>query len=74
MTLCMGAGTLPYMAPEVLMGRHNSLHDHITNRVDIYSLAVMMWEMLAGRQPWSGMSEAAVLAAVREVWGLCVCC
>jgi hypothetical protein len=26
---------------------------------------MMMWELLAGQQPWQGMSEVALIAAVR---------
>jgi serine/threonine protein kinase len=36
MTIATGAGTLPYMAPELLVGRGGGLHEHITNRCDIY--------------------------------------
>ncbi len=28
------------------------------------SLGMMMWELLSGRQPWYGLSEAAILASV----------
>jgi hypothetical protein len=34
---CMGAGTLPYMAPELLVGGlAGPVAQHATNRVDIY--------------------------------------
>jgi serine/threonine protein kinase len=37
MTRLPGAGTLPYMAPEVLMaGQSGGIHQPITNRCDIY--------------------------------------
>jgi hypothetical protein len=35
-TAVVGAGTLPYMAPELLEARTGGLHEHITNRVDVY--------------------------------------
>jgi serine/threonine protein kinase len=31
-----GAGTLPYMAPELLTARTGGWHEHVTNRVDVY--------------------------------------
>lgn len=41
-------GTFPYMAPETFDAPH---YDH---RADIYSLGVVMYEMLAGRNPFDG--------------------
>jgi hypothetical protein len=38
-----------------------------------HSLGMMMWEMLAGKGPWAGMSEAAILAAVRNGCGVVWC-
>ena len=42
-----GFGTAPYMAPEALKGAEPDA------RVDIYALAMMLWQMLGGRHPWS---------------------
>lgn len=39
-------GTLPYCSPEQLEG------DELDSRSDIYSLGVMMYEMLTGKKPW----------------------
>jgi serine/threonine protein kinase len=39
-------GTLPYCSPEQLEGRT------LDSRSDIYSLGVMMFEMLTGQKPW----------------------
>ncbi|WP_427160912.1 serine/threonine protein kinase [Aliinostoc sp. HNIBRCY26] len=39
-------GTLPYSSPEQLEG------EKLDNRSDIYSLGVMMFEMLTGAKPW----------------------
>lgn len=39
-------GTLPYCSPEQLEG------ENIDSRSDIYSLGVMMFEMLTGKKPW----------------------
>jgi serine/threonine protein kinase len=61
-TGAVAAGTLPYMAPELLVG--GTVTQHMTNRVDIYSMAMMMWEMISGSPPWQGMNDAAIVAAV----------
>jgi hypothetical protein len=53
-SLSMGRGTPYYMAPEMLQRRG----DH---RSDIYSLGVMLYEILCGRVPFTGDSEWEVL-------------
>ena len=37
-------------APEVLMGEHK-----VTDRADIYSLGVVLWELITGDLPRRGM-------------------
>ncbi|KYC37061.1 serine/threonine protein kinase [Scytonema hofmannii PCC 7110] len=44
-------GTLPYCSPEQLEA------DELDNRSDIYSLGVMMFEMLTGEKPWQPESD-----------------
>lgn len=44
-------GTLPYCSPEQLDGAE------LDNRSDIYSLGVMMFEMLTGQKPWQPETE-----------------
>lgn len=46
------AGTPAYMAPEQLLGHE------VTVRSDLYSLAVMAFEMLVGELPWSALDPA----------------
>ena len=46
------------MAPEVI--RH-SRYDH---RVDLYSFAIVLWEMLSGKLPYGELSPIAAAAAV----------
>jgi tRNA A-37 threonylcarbamoyl transferase component Bud32 len=48
-------GTAEYMAPELVMGQHYD------GRVDQFALAVVVYELLAGRPPFEGRSPAAVL-------------
>jgi Tol biopolymer transport system component len=53
-------GTLQYMAPE-------QLHGHDTDvRTDIFAFGAVVYEMLTGRQAFSGESQASVIAAILE--------
>lgn len=47
-------GTVYYMAPEVAHGRYGK-------EVDVYALAVMLYEMLTGDVPFDGESQAEIL-------------
>jgi tRNA A-37 threonylcarbamoyl transferase component Bud32 len=51
----MTIGTPDYMAPE------QGGHDPITYRADLYSLGVILYEMLAGELPFTGDTPVAVL-------------
>jgi hypothetical protein len=52
------AGTLAYMAPETLQNHP------LTERSDLYSFAVIMYEMLAERLLYSGLTMSQIMAHV----------
>ena len=52
-------GTPPYMSPEQAAGEHT-----LTPRTDVYSLAVVTYEMLSGDPPFTGTTVQAVISKV----------
>jgi serine/threonine protein kinase/Tfp pilus assembly protein PilF len=52
------AGTLPYVAPELLKGSPADV------RADIWSMGVVMYEMSAGRRPFSGKTSYEISSAI----------
>ena len=50
-------GTVEYVAPEQIRG------EDVDGRADVYSLGCLLFECLAGKPPYSGASDTAVLFA-----------
>jgi len=53
-------GTVSYMSPEQVSGRE------IDHRSDLFSLGVVLYELIAGRTPFKRDSEGATLKAIME--------
>ncbi|HET9917001.1 MAG TPA: serine/threonine-protein kinase, partial [Candidatus Binatia bacterium] len=56
----MVMGTVGYMAPEQVRGKE------VDARADVFSLGVVLYEMLAGRPPFTGETASDVIVAVLE--------
>ncbi|KAJ8602147.1 hypothetical protein CTAYLR_003495 [Chrysophaeum taylorii] len=59
-TVCTrhGAGTAPFMAPELLD------ENLFTAKSDVYSYAIVVWEILTRDVPWEGQNQARIALGV----------
>ena len=53
-----GLGTAEYMAPEQIK------NEELTEKADVYSYGVVLWECLTGKPPWEGLNAIQVITAV----------
>ena len=51
-------GTLAYMAPEV------ALRKPYNEKVDVYSFAILLWQMLSGENPYPNLTKEAYMQQV----------
>ncbi|XP_022974864.1 uncharacterized protein LOC111473634 [Cucurbita maxima] len=53
-------GTLPWMAPELL----DSGSSKVSEKVDVFSFGIAMWEILTGEEPYANMHCGAIIGGI----------
>ncbi|CAK9162406.1 unnamed protein product [Ilex paraguariensis] len=53
-------GTLPWMAPELLNGNSS----RVSEKVDVFSFGIAMWEILTGEEPYANMHCGAIIGGI----------
>lgn len=53
-------GTLPWMAPELLSGNCSM----VSEKIDVFSFGIVMWELLTGEEPYANMHCGAIIGGI----------
>ncbi|XP_030473067.2 uncharacterized protein LOC115690741 [Syzygium oleosum] len=53
-------GTIPWMAPELL----NNSGNPVSDKVDVYSFGIVMWELLTGEKPFADLDDNHMIVGV----------
>ncbi|XP_019454078.1 PREDICTED: uncharacterized protein LOC109355391 [Lupinus angustifolius] len=53
-------GTLPWMAPELLSGKSTM----VSEKIDVYSFGIVMWEVLTGDEPYADLHCASIIGGI----------
>ncbi|CAH9071895.1 unnamed protein product [Cuscuta europaea] len=53
-------GTLPWMAPELLNGSSS----RVSEKVDVFSFGITMWEILTGEEPFASMHCGTIIGGI----------
>ncbi|KAF3436988.1 hypothetical protein FNV43_RR19741 [Rhamnella rubrinervis] len=53
-------GTLPWMAPELLNGSSMK----VSEKVDVFSFGIVLWEILTGEEPYANMHYGAIIGGI----------
>ncbi|PIN22757.1 Tyrosine kinase [Handroanthus impetiginosus] len=53
-------GTLPWMAPELL----NGITNRVSEKVDVFSFGITLWEILTGEEPYANMHCGAIIGGL----------
>ncbi|KAL3629636.1 hypothetical protein CASFOL_026858 [Castilleja foliolosa] len=53
-------GTLPWMAPELL----NGISSLVSEKVDVFSFGIVMWELLTREEPYADLHYGAIIGGI----------
>ncbi|XP_022748747.1 uncharacterized protein LOC111298229 isoform X2 [Durio zibethinus] len=53
-------GTLPWMAPELLNGSSS----RVSEKVDVFSFGIVLWEILTGEEPYANMHYGGIIGGI----------